>query len=191
MSPLITQPFESCGAHRCDISAFLAVSPFALVLADARSLALPTCTGSFGAGARRCSIPCIPCIGSLCAGARRCQIPCIPCMSSFGAGARRCPIPCTPCIRSFGAGARTCSIPCIPCIGSLCAGARRCQIPCIPCIGSFGAGLGFRRPYPTSALAAGLPMGRSGPRTCREATHPSWAFLTTVTTRQEMGVPGP
>ena len=32
---------------------------------------------------------------------------------------------------------------------------------------------------------------RSGPRTCREATHPSRAFLTTVTTGYEMGVPRP
>ena len=30
--------------------------------------------------------------------------------------------------------------------------------------------------------------GRSGPRTCREATHPSKALLTTVTTRHEMGL---
>ena len=40
------------------------------------------CIGSFGAGARTCSIPCSPCIASLCAGARRCSIPRIPCICS-------------------------------------------------------------------------------------------------------------
>ena len=55
---------------------------------------------SFGAGARRCPIPCIPCMCSFGAGAGRCSIPRIPCIGSFRAGARRCPIPCIPCICS-------------------------------------------------------------------------------------------
>ena len=66
------------------------------------------CICSFGAGARRCSIPCIPCIRSFGAGARRCSIPCIPCICSFGAGARRCSILRIPGIGFFGAGGRTC-----------------------------------------------------------------------------------
>ena len=66
------------------------------------------CSFAFGAGARRCLLPCIPCICSFGAGAHRYSILRIPCICSFGAGARRCSSPCTPCICSFGAGGRTC-----------------------------------------------------------------------------------
>ena len=55
------------------------------------------CICSFGAGARRGSIPCIPCICSFGAGARRCSIPCIPCICVFRASADRGPILRIPC----------------------------------------------------------------------------------------------
>jgi hypothetical protein len=86
------------------LAAFLALAPFALVLADARPPAL-LALAPFALVPADAPAPALLAFAPAALVLADARPPRTPCICSFGAGAGSCPPPRTPCICSFGAGA--------------------------------------------------------------------------------------